>query len=71
MRESLLVDQYGRRLNYLRLSVTDRCNFRCYYCMPEERINFAPRKELLSFEEMYELSSIFVGLGVDKIRIID
>jgi cyclic pyranopterin phosphate synthase len=69
MKESLLVDQHGRRLNYLRLSVTDRCNFRCYYCMPEEGINFAPRKELLSFGEMYELSSLFVGLGIDKIRI--
>ncbi|NCD69694.1 GTP 3',8-cyclase MoaA [Mucilaginibacter agri] len=69
MKESLLVDQHGRRLNYLRLSVTDRCNFRCYYCMPEEGINFAPRKELLSFDEMYQLSSLFVGLGVDKIRI--
>ncbi len=69
MKESLLVDQHGRRLNYLRLSVTDRCNFRCYYCMPEEGINFAPRKELLSFEEMYQLSNVFVGLGVDKIRI--
>ncbi|WCT14026.1 GTP 3',8-cyclase MoaA [Mucilaginibacter jinjuensis] len=69
MKESLLVDQHGRRLNYLRLSVTDRCNFRCYYCMPEEGINFAPRKELLSFEEMYQLSNVFVGLGIDKIRI--
>ncbi|OKS85341.1 GTP 3',8-cyclase MoaA [Mucilaginibacter polytrichastri] len=69
MKESLLVDQHGRRLNYLRLSVTDRCNFRCYYCMPEEGINFAPRKDLLSFEEMYQLSSQFVGLGIDKIRI--
>lgn len=69
MKESLLVDQHGRRLNYLRLSVTDRCNFRCYYCMPEEGINFAPRKELLSFDEMYQLSSLFVSLGVDKIRI--
>jgi molybdenum cofactor biosynthesis protein A len=69
MKESLLVDQHGRRLNYLRLSVTDRCNFRCYYCMPEEGINFAPRKELLSFDEMYQLSSLFVDLGIDKIRI--
>jgi molybdenum cofactor biosynthesis protein A len=69
MKESLLVDQHGRRLNYLRLSVTDRCNFRCYYCMPEEGINFAPRKELMSFEEMYQLSNLFVNLGIDKIRI--
>ena len=69
MKKHLLVDQYGRQLNYLRLSVTDRCNFRCYYCMPEEGINFAPRKELLSFEEMYRLSAMFVNLGIGKIRI--
>lgn len=64
-----LVDQYGRQLNYLRLSVTDRCNFRCYYCMPEEGIDFAARKELLSFDELFLLSSIFCRLGVSKIRI--
>lgn len=69
MRKSALVDKYGRELNYLRLSVTDRCNFRCYYCMPEEGINFAARLELLSFEEMYTLASIFCRLGVSKIRI--
>lgn len=69
MKESLLTDQYGRRLNYLRLSVTDRCNFRCYYCMPEEGINFASRTELLSFDELYQLSALFCRLGVDKIRV--
>lgn len=69
MTESKLVDKYGRQLNYLRLSVTDRCNFRCYYCMPEEGINFASRKDLMSFDEMYQLSSIFCNLGISKIRI--
>ncbi len=69
MAESKLVDKYGRQLNYLRLSVTDRCNFRCYYCMPEEGINFASRKDLMSFDEMYQLSSIFCNLGISKIRI--
>lgn len=69
MKEHLLVDQYGRQLNYLRLSVTDRCNFRCYYCMPEEGIDFAKKTQLLSFEEMYRLSALFVTLGVNKIRI--
>jgi molybdenum cofactor biosynthesis protein A len=64
-----LIDQYGRKLDYLRLSVTDRCNFRCYYCMPEEGIDFAPRKELLSFNEMYDLAALFVELGIRKIRI--
>ncbi len=69
MEKSLLVDKYGRQLDYLRLSVTDRCNFRCYYCMPEEGVDFAKRAGLLSFDEMYRLSAIFCGLGVSKIRI--
>ncbi len=64
-----LRDRYGRTLDYLRLSVTDRCNFRCYYCMPEEGMNFAARRELLSFTELYELSALFCRLGVRKIRI--
>jgi cyclic pyranopterin phosphate synthase len=66
---SALIDKYGRTLNYLRLSVTDRCNFRCYYCMPEEGIDVAPRAALLSFDEMHELSRIFALLGVSKVRI--
>ncbi|WDF77211.1 GTP 3',8-cyclase MoaA [Mucilaginibacter sp. KACC 22773] len=65
----MLIDQYGRKLDYLRLSVTDRCNFRCYYCMPEEGIDFARRADLMSFDEMLQLSSVFCGLGVSKIRI--
>lgn len=69
MKESLLVDQYGRQLNYLRLSVTDRCNFRCYYCMPEEGIDFANRKDLMTFGEMLQLSALFCSLGISKIRI--
>src|SRR4051812_32764871 len=67
--KKVLIDKYGRQLNYLRLSVTDRCNFRCYYCMPEEGVNFAARQDLLSFDEMYLLSEIFCNLGVSKIRI--
>lgn len=67
--KKILIDQYGRQLNYLRLSVTDRCNFRCYYCMPEEGMNFVDRKDLLSYEELEQLTRLFVGLGVDKIRI--
>jgi len=69
MRENLLIDQHGRQLNYLRLSVTDRCNFRCYYCMPEEGIDFASRKDLMTFDEMFMLSAIFCNLGISKIRI--
>lgn len=64
-----LIDPYGRVLNYLRLSVTDRCNFRCYYCMPEEGVNFVDRKELLSYEELEFLLDLFAEYGVDKIRI--
>ncbi|WP_181306348.1 GTP 3',8-cyclase MoaA [Rufibacter sp. XAAS-G3-1] len=69
MSKSQLIDKYGRQLTYLRLSVTDRCNFRCYYCMPEEGMDFAARQELLSFEELYRLSAVFCDLGVNKIRI--
>ncbi len=69
MNDNKLVDRYGRQLNYLRLSVTDRCNFRCYYCMPEEGIDFASRKELMSFDEMLRLSAVFCQLGISKIRI--
>ncbi len=66
---NVLTDKYGRQLDYLRLSVTDRCNLRCYYCMPEHGMQFAQRKSLLSFDEMYLLTSVFTGLGVSKIRI--
>ena len=69
MENKLLIDKYGRQLTYLRLSVTDRCNFRCYYCMPEEGVHFEKRSNLLSFDEMYLLSNIFCSLGVSKIRI--
>src|SRR5579864_6445486 len=63
------VDIHGRPLRSLRISVTDRCNLRCQYCMPEEEYSWLERKELLSFEEIAELASIFSELGVDKIRL--
>jgi len=66
-------DRLGRRLHDLRISVTDRCNFRCPYCMPAEvygeHYEFLPRPQLLSFEEIERLARIFVELGVEKIRI--
>ena len=66
-------DLFGRMLRDLRISVTDRCNFRCPYCMPAEifgeRYNFLNREELLSFEEIARLVRIFVTLGTTKIRI--
>ncbi|MCB1055610.1 MAG: GTP 3',8-cyclase MoaA [Acidobacteria bacterium] len=65
-----LLDHLGRPLSDLRISVTDRCNFRCTFCMPaENRYHFVPRPEILSFEEIVRLARIFVGLGVRKIRL--
>ncbi len=64
-----LIDNHGREISYLRLSVTDRCNLRCSYCMPEEGINFVKRNLLLSFEEMLRISRILAAHGVKKIRI--
>lgn len=63
-----LVDPFGRQVTYLRLSVTDRCNLRCVYCMAEE-MQFLPRSQVLSFEEMEQIASAFVALGVTKIRL--
>ncbi len=65
----MLYDNHGREINYLRLAVTDRCNLRCFYCMPEEGIDYLPRKELLSFEEMERLVRLLVPLGINKLRI--
>ncbi|SHO47797.1 GTP 3',8-cyclase MoaA [Desulfopila aestuarii] len=64
-----LVDPFGRRVTYLRLSITDRCNLRCRYCMPEEGVNVLGHDHILSYEELERLAAIFVSLGVDKIRI--
>lgn len=63
-----LIDNFGRHINYLRISVTDRCDFRCVYCMPEE-MTFLPRAQLLTLEEMAFIGEAFVDLGVTKIRI--
>ena len=63
-----LVDQFGRTVDYIRLSITDRCDFRCVYCM-SENMTFLPRNEVLSLEECARLVKIFVGLGVSKVRI--
>lgn len=63
-----LKDRFGRTVTYLRLSVTDRCDLRCTYCM-SEHMRFLPRSEVLSYEELDRLSALFVGLGVRKLRI--
>ena len=64
-----LVDKFGRIHTSLRISVTDRCNIRCFYCMPDEQIRFRPRAELLTFEEIGRFARVLAGVGVDKIRI--
>src|SRR5690348_14671411 len=70
---SALTDTLGRPLRDLRISVTDRCNFRCTYCMPKEvfgaGFRFLPRAELLTFEEIEVVARTLVGRGVEKIRI--
>ncbi len=63
-----LIDRFGRTVSYVRISVTDRCDFRCVYCMDEE-MKFLPRAKLLTLEELTTISRAFVELGVDKIRI--
>ena len=63
-----LVDRFGRGISYLRLSVTDRCDFRCVYCM-SEHMQFAPRRDILSLEELQQVAEAFVALGVRKIRV--
>ncbi len=65
----MLVDSFGRQITYARLAVTDRCNLRCFYCMPAEGIDYVPKNDLLSFEEMERLVSILTTLGVTKVRI--
>jgi cyclic pyranopterin phosphate synthase len=64
-----LLDNYCRPINYLRLSITDRCNLRCRYCRPEEGIPFVPHDEILTFEEMERLVTIFCSIGVEKVRV--
>ncbi len=64
-----LIDTHGRLHDNLRISVTDRCNIRCFYCMPEDATDFGPREEILSFEEIERFVRIAAGLGVRKIRL--
>ena len=64
----MLIDPFKRKISYIRVSVTDRCDFRCTYCMPE-KMKFLPRDNLLSLEEIERLCHVFIELGVKKIRI--
>ncbi len=65
----MLLDNHGRKINYLRLAVTDRCNLRCFYCMPEHGLDWLSRKDLMSYEEMLRVCSLLVNMGIEKIRI--
>lgn len=64
-----MLDRFNRKITYLRISVTDRCNLRCIYCMPEEGVKLIPHDEILSFEEIVEVCKTAVDLGVNKIRL--
>ncbi|MFM9986459.1 MAG: radical SAM protein, partial [Flavobacteriales bacterium] len=64
----MLKDQHGRTIDYLRLAVTDRCNLRCLYCMPQEGLNWEKRSALLSYEEIMRLLHIFSSQGITKLR---
>src|SRR6202007_2899439 len=63
-----LIDQFARRISYLRLSVTDRCDLRCAYCMPE-RMTFLPRAEVLTLDELHQLALGFIDRGITKLRL--
>ena len=63
-----LTDQYNRKINYLRISVTDRCDLRCLYCM-HEKMTFLPKNEVLTLEEIERLCDNFIDLGINKIRL--
>ena len=67
-RPSEMIDPFGRHVNYLRVSVTDRCDFRCVYCM-SENMTFLPKKDILTLEELDRLCSVFVEKGVRKLRL--
>lgn len=66
--QTQLIDNFGRRVSYVRISITDRCDFRCVYCMDEE-MTFMPRERLLTLEEIAFLVRAFCELGVEKVRI--
>ncbi len=65
----MLIDTFGRVHTNLRVSVTDRCNIRCFYCMPAENLRFIPRREILSFEEIARMVRVLAGQGINKVRL--
>ena len=69
MRQNQLTDSFGRSHNYLRISLTDACNLRCRYCMPEEAVQTTPSQKLMNPEEILQIAGLFTGMGVNKIRL--
>ena len=65
----MLIDGFGRKVDYLRVSVTERCNFRCQYCMPEKPFSWVPRENLLSYEDMFKFIKVSIDEGIKKVRI--
>jgi cyclic pyranopterin phosphate synthase len=64
-----MIDRYGRIIDYLRISITDRCNLRCLYCMPTEGVEWRPHREMLSFEEILRLCALLAGMGIRKVKV--
>lgn len=67
--DGLLVDSYGRRIKSMRISITDKCNFRCVYCMPAEGLPWLPRAEILTYEEITRLTRVAASIGIEQIRL--
>ncbi|UOB18072.1 GTP 3',8-cyclase MoaA [Abyssalbus ytuae] len=67
--KNILTDSFGRKHNYLRISLTEKCNLRCTYCMPEDGVLLTPREQLMTTDEVFEIASLFVKHGVNKIRL--
>ena len=67
--DNILTDSLGRKHNYLRISLTEKCNLRCTYCMPSEGVQLSPRQHLMNADEVYEIAKVFVANGVNKIRL--
>ena len=65
----MLIDGFGRKVDYLRVSVTERCNFRCQYCMPEKPFSWVPRENLLSYEDLFKFIKVSIDEGIKKVRI--
>ena len=65
----MLIDNFGREVNYLRISVTERCNFRCQYCMPEKPFSWVPKEDIMHYEDMFKFVKLAIDKGINKIRI--